>query len=128
MYLYQEGGGNGLLSKTLAYKETFFWKGNRILSADKTVYDGYIRLGYKPENRSFAVAASMLRAVGINSVRLLTNNPKKIDDLKKLGLGVKRVGIHIKPTNPTMARHVGAKASQLGHLIPDKRSRKWRTR
>lgn len=49
------------------------------------------------ENRSFEITAEMLKAVGVKSARLLTNNPKQINDLRRFGLDAKPMGIHIKP-------------------------------
>ncbi len=120
VYLYQEGGGNGLSAKAAAYNNTFFWKNGKIRSKNISVYDSFRELKYKNENRSFTAAAEMLRQVGVKSVRLLTNNPKKIEGLKKYGFDVKPAGIHIKPKNTVIANHLRAKAKLLKHHIDKK--------
>lgn len=123
IYLNQEGAGNGIKAKLAAYKNIFKLK-NGIVSVKKNkkgrqlnVYDGYAKAGYKSEHRNFAVAAAILKTLGINSVRLMTNNPNKIEGLTSNGIKVKPVGIHIKPTNEIMKGNLIMKAEKLGHNI-----------
>ena len=118
IYLNQEGAGNGIKAKLAAYKNIFKLK-NGIVSVKKNkkgrqlnVYDGYAKAGYKSEHRNFAVAAAILKTLGINSVRLMTNNPNKIEGLTSNGIKVKPVGIHIKPTNEIMKRNLIMKAER----------------
>ncbi|MGC8687430.1 MAG: hypothetical protein ACP5RM_01880 [Candidatus Micrarchaeia archaeon] len=127
IYMNQEGAGNGIAPKIMAYSKAFVWgKNGKIVEArDKhgkpiSVYDGYKMLGYPPENRSLAVAAEILKFLGIQSVVLMTNNPKKIEELKKYGISVEPVGIHIKPKNKIVREHLKAKAEMLGHKISEK--------
>lgn len=123
IYLNQEGGGNGIKAKLIAYKNTFNFKNGSItVKKDKNgkelnVYDGYLKAGYKSEHRDFRVAASILKALGINSIRLMTNNPNKIKGLASNGIMVKPFEIHIKPTNNIMRNHLRMKAKKLGHNI-----------
>ncbi|MGC8483636.1 MAG: hypothetical protein ACP5OE_08350 [Thermodesulfobium sp.] len=123
IYLNQEGGGNGIKAKLAAYKNTFNLKNGKITvkkdekGKELNVYDGYAKAGYKSEHRDFAVAASILKTLGINSVRLMTNNPNKIEGLTSNGINVKPVGIHVKPTNEMMRKHLIMKAKKLGHNI-----------
>ncbi|MCL4391447.1 MAG: hypothetical protein M1284_03580 [Candidatus Parvarchaeota archaeon] len=84
------------------------------------MYNSYKKLGYGVENRSFMIAAEIIKSAGIKSVRLLTNNPKKIAELKACGIEVRPVGIHIKPKNKVMADHLRDKAVKLGHTIDNK--------
>ena len=126
IYLNQEGAGNGITAKTKAYSNAFEWKNGKIVErkkkdgSDVSVYDAYKKLGYPQENRSFAAAAAMLKEFGIRKVRLMTNNPKKVEGLKQYGIDVQPYGIHIKPKNNTMKRHLEAKAKLLGHSIKSK--------
>lgn len=126
IYMNQEGAGNGITAKIKAYSNTFEWKNGKVVERRKkdgspvTVYDAYKKLGYPQENRSFAAAAAMLKAFGIRRVRLMTNNPKKVEGLKQYGINVQPYGIHIKPKNKTVKRHLEAKARILGHRIGSK--------
>ncbi len=126
IYLNQEGAGNGIAPKIEAYSKSLIWKGNKVVEAkDKqgkpiTVYDAYKMLGYKPENRSLLVAAEIIKFLGIKSIRLMTNNPKKIEELRKYGIKVEPEGIHIKPKSKIVRDSLKAKAKILGHNITDK--------
>ena len=127
LYLNQEGAGNGIRAKLSAYKDTFEWKGAEIVTRldqnsgkPVSVYDGYIKKGYKTENRDFTIAAEILKRFDIRSVRLMTNNPNKINGLVSEGINVKPYGIHIKPANKTVEEHLRAKADKLGHSIEEK--------
>lgn len=124
IYLIQEGGGAGLKVKVDVYKNLFEWKSKKIqLTLDpetgesSSAFRIYQKLGYKSENRSLSAAVAILKELGIKSVRLLTNNPKKISDLVEGGIKTEPLGIHVKPTNPIMARLLKAKAEELGHNI-----------
>lgn len=125
IYMNQEGGGNGVVAKIAAYSKVFKWNGRRIAVAKDGagrrigVYDAYKNLGYKQENRSFAVAAAILKYLGVKSVVLMTNNPKKIAGLENYGIRVKPEGLHIKPKNSIVKKHLREKARLLGHSIPD---------
>ncbi len=124
IYLNQEGAGNGITAKLSAYKNSFDWNGNKVVSKidNKTnrptdVYQEYVALGYKPENRDFTIAAEILKRIGVKSIRLMTNNPAKIQGLKSQGIDVEPVSIHVKPTNEIIKRHLKAKKAKLGHNI-----------
>ena len=123
IYMNQEGAGNGITAKIRAYSNTFEWKNGRVVErrnkdgSKVNMYEAYKKLGYPQENRSFAAAAAMLRTFGIRKVRLMTNNPKKIEGLKQYGMDVQPYSIHIRPKNKIMKRHLEAKAKLLGHSI-----------
>ena len=125
IYLNQEGGGNGIKAKLTAYKNTFDLKrGILVVKRDKNgkelnVYDGYEKAGYQSEHRDFDVAAAILKTLGVNAVRLMTNNPNKIEGLASKGIKVKPIGVHIKPTNEIMKKHLRMKAKKLGHNITE---------
>ena len=126
IYLDQEGAGNGINAKLAAYRNTFDLKNGKVtVKKDKKgrkldIYDGYVKAGYKSEHRDFDVAVAILKTLGISSVRLITNNPNKIEGLASKGIKVKPLGIHIKPINEIMRKHLLAKAKKLGHNIMDK--------
>lgn len=124
IYLNQEGAGNGISAKIATYKNSFEWHGDKVVlrmdpktKKPTNVYEGYIALGYKPENRDFTIAGEILKAVGVKQVRLMTNNPKKIAGLKAQGINVEAVSIKIPPTNEIMREHLNAKKEKLGHNI-----------
>ncbi len=125
IYLDQEGAGNGIKAMIDAYRMAFRWKNSKEVvpvkdartREDISIYEAYLRLGYKMETRSFWVAADILKNLGISSVRLLTNNPSKVKGLQDEGIKAIPVGLHIKPKNKIVAAHLSAKAKLLGHNI-----------
>ena len=126
IYMNQEGAGNGIAAKVAAYSHVFEWRSGKVVNAKgkdgkpANIYDAYRRLGYEPESRSFLAAAGILKYLGIKSVRLMTNNPKKIEELRKYGIKVEPEGIHIKPANAMVKEHLKAKSRVLGHAISEK--------
>ncbi|MGC8479023.1 MAG: hypothetical protein ACP5NE_03835 [Candidatus Micrarchaeia archaeon] len=127
IYMNQEGAGNGIFPKIMAYSKSLVWdkKGKVVEAKDKngkliSVYNAYKMLGYPLENRSLAAAAEILKFLGIKSVVLMTNNPKKIEELEKYGISVEPISIHIKPKNEIVREHLRVKAEMLGHKISEK--------
>ncbi len=102
-----EGRGIGLLSKLQAYELQD--------EGDDTV-DANLKLGLPVDARDFSVAAHLLCDLGVKSVRLLTNNPAKVDGLVAHGVGVERVGLPPMAT-PHNLRYLTAKRDRLGHSI-----------
>ncbi len=107
LYLQQEGRGIGLLNKLRAYA---------LQDQGFDTVDANTRLGFEPDERDFGLAAAMLAALGIQSVRLLTNNPGKVAGLAAHGLRVERVAHHMPP-NPHNADYLGTKRDRQGHLL-----------
>ncbi|MGJ9412184.1 bifunctional 3,4-dihydroxy-2-butanone-4-phosphate synthase/GTP cyclohydrolase II [Aeromicrobium sp. CF4.19] len=104
-----EGRGIGLLHKLQAYalQDT----------GDDTV-DANLRLGFGEDERDYAAGAQMLRDLGVESVRLLTNNPDKTAALEAYGVRVaERLPIEIEPT-PENIRYLQTKAERMGHDLP----------
>jgi len=96
-----------LINKLLAYK---------LQEEGKDTVEANIELGFPPDMRSYGIAAQILMDLGIKSIRLMTNNPLKIEELKKYGFKVKREPIEIEPSKENL-RYLKAKKEKLGHMI-----------
>lgn len=108
LYLAQEGRGIGLANKLRAY--TVQDSGLDTVAAN-------LALGFEADERDFAVAASMLRCLGVRRIRLLTNNPAKVTSLTMHGIEVEsRQALSLGP-NGTNDSYLETKAHQLGHLL-----------
>jgi GTP cyclohydrolase II len=108
LYLAQEGRGIGLMNKLRAYAMQD--RGLDTLDANRA-------LGWGADERNFLVAATMLRELGIERVRLLTNNPDKVAALQACGLAsVERVAHEIAPNGVNDA-YLRTKALRFGHLL-----------
>jgi GTP cyclohydrolase II len=107
IYLDQEGRGAGLRSKANAYRL------NHEDGLD--TYQAYEKLGLPSDLRDYADAVQILNELGLTSVRLLTNNPSKIQALEKAGITVVRVPLQAQPT-PTTVAYLQAK-KRHGHLL-----------
>ena len=108
LYLRHEGRGIGLFNKVRAYA---------LQDRGFDTVDANVALGLPIDARDYSAAASVLRALGIRSVRLITNNPAKIAGLRARGVAVvERVPVQTLP-NPTNADYLRAKATRLGHLL-----------
>lgn len=123
IYLEQEGRGTGIAGKMAQLGGMFHWvnghieqrrdeNGNRI-DTDRA----YKEAGYPSEIRDFSAAAEILNLLGVKSVRMMTNNPEKIQAMIDAGIEVHQVGIHIQPDNPIIASDLQSKAENLGHYI-----------
>ena len=108
LYLAQEGRGIGLVNKLRAYELQD--RGADTVEANRT-------LGFEPDERAFQPAAEMLKALGISSVRLLTNNPAKVAALTRHGITVAERVPHRFPANDHNEPYLKAKARGLGHLF-----------
>ncbi len=106
IYLRQEGRGIGLGNKIRAYA---------LQEAGADTVDANRMLGFGDDERTYDVAADMLRALGVVRVRLLTNNPAKVDGLRAHGIDVLRVALSILP-NEHNADYLAVKAKKMGHL------------
>lgn len=110
LYLAQEGRGIGLVNKLRAY--ALQDQGLDTLDANRA-------LGYGADERNFLVAATMLRAVGVERVRLLTNNPDKIAGLSACGIEVLGREAHAFDPNGVNDAYLRTKALRFGHLLPE---------
>ncbi len=108
LYLRQEGRGIGLLDKLRAYN---------LQDEGLDTVEANLRLGHQPDERDYTVAALMIKDLGIRSVNLITNNPKKIDELRRLGVVVHyRTPIEVTP-HPENLRYLRTKAVRMDHLL-----------
>ena len=108
LYMRQEGRGIGLKNKILAY---------RLQEEGRDTVEANEMLGFKPDLREYWFAAQMLKALGVKRVRLMTNNPRKMNDLERYGVEVvERIPVVIQP-NPINERYLRTKREKLGHLL-----------
>jgi GTP cyclohydrolase II len=107
LYLRQEGRGIGLANKLRAYA---------LQDRGLDTVDANRRLGFADDERGYGMAAAMLRALGIDSVRLLTNNPAKVAGLEREGIQVVERVAHHMPTNPHNADYIATKKKRSGHF------------
>ena len=108
LYLRQEGRGIGLANKLRAY--ALQDRGLDTVEANQ-------RLGFGDDERDYGHAAAMLRALGIDRVRLLTNNPNKVAGLEAAGIAVVERVAHHMPANPHNADYLATKRKKSGHLL-----------
>src|SRR3954452_13615493 len=108
LYLRQEGRGIGLYAKLEAYA---------LQDTGLDTYEANLALGHREDERSYVVAAQMLQALGVSRVALLSNNPDKAAQLRRLGITVaERVptGVHLSTAN---ARYLATKARRGAHTL-----------
>jgi GTP cyclohydrolase II len=109
LYLRQEGRGIGLANKVRAYAL-------QAMGADTVEANELLHLPV--DARTYDAAAAMLRELGIESIELMTNNPAKVDELRKLGVTVEaRVPVLI-PANPFSASYLEVKRRRMAHELP----------
>lgn len=108
LYLRQEGRGIGLANKLRAYV---------LQEQGLDTVDANHALGFEDDERDYRVAAEMLRALGVTSVRLLSNNPKKVIGLEQYGIEVTERVRHQLPTNSHNHFYLETKARKSGHLL-----------
>ena len=108
IYLRQEGRGIGLLDKLRAYN---------LQDVGYDTVDANLLLGHQADERDYTVAALILEDLGVRSIRLLTNNPLKIESLHELGVRVTdRVALQPRVTAENVA-YLSAKARRLNHML-----------
>lgn len=107
VYMICDGRGAGLLAKVRG-----------LALGDKhnlDTWDAYKALGVEPDPRNYARTASVLGDLGLQSIRLLTNNPRKISGLKEAGIDIDRVSLKIDAT-PDSLPYLVTKQRKFGHL------------
>jgi len=110
LYLRQEGRGIGLLNKIRAY---------HLQDAGADTVEANEQLGFGADLRDYSICQSMLRHLQITQVRLLTNNPRKVEALESLGIEVvERIALQ-SGRNPHNFRYLATKAGKMGHLFDE---------
>ncbi|NMG06238.1 GTP cyclohydrolase II [Brasilonema sp. UFV-L1] len=108
IYLAQEGRGIGLLNKVKAYS---------LQDLGLDTVEANERLGFSADLRDYSMAAQILRDLGVNQIRLITNNPRKIARLQNYGIEVvERIPLAIEP-NDYNFNYLTTKTTKLGHLL-----------
>jgi GTP cyclohydrolase II len=108
LYLRQEGRGIGLINKLRAYA---------LQDQGYDTVESNLRLGFAVDARDFGIAARMLRLLGQDRIRLLTNNPAKVAGLEAAGIAVAERVPHKLPPNPHNAHYLEVKRDRTGHLL-----------
>lgn len=109
LYMRQEGRGIGLANKIRAYA---------LQQQGYDTVDANLALGFPEDMRDYSEAADILKDLGITRVRLLTNNPAKIEGLERGGIEVaERLPLHVLP-NPSNAEYLRTKQERMDHLLP----------
>ena len=108
LYLRQEGRGIGLINKLRAYA---------LQDQGYDTVESNLRLGFAVDARDFGIAAAMLRLLGQDRIRLLTNNPAKVAGLEAAGVSVAERVPHKLPPNPHNAHYLDVKRDRTGHLL-----------
>jgi len=108
LYLKQEGRGIGLANKVRAY---------HLQEQGLDTVEANQALGFQDDLRTYEMAASMLRLLGVKSIVLFTNNPQKIDGLTGNGIQVVRREKIVMPANPYNIHYLDTKKQKAGHLL-----------
>lgn len=108
LYHRQEGRNIGLLNKIRAYA---------LQDKGADTVEANLQLGFAADERDFTLCADMFKLLGVDKVRLLTNNPKKVEILNQAGINiVERVSLQVG-RNPNNAHYLATKADKMGHIL-----------
>jgi 3,4-dihydroxy 2-butanone 4-phosphate synthase / GTP cyclohydrolase II len=108
LYMSQEGRGIGLLSKLQAYE---------LQETGLDTVEANLELGYPADARDWGIGNQILADLGLSTIRILTNNPKKLTGLEGYGLTVTEQVPIVIPPNPENERYLSAKREKLGHRL-----------
>ncbi|MGC1299750.1 MAG: GTP cyclohydrolase II [Alloacidobacterium sp.] len=107
LYEQQEGRGIGLMAKL---------KASELQDQGFDTVEANIELGYKPDCREFELPAEILKQLGVHAVRLITNNPEKVEALESAGIRVvERISAAVEPEE-TFERYLQVKRDKMGHI------------
>ena len=108
IYENQEGRGIGLMAKLQAYE---------LQDQGLDTIEANLELGYKADCREYELPAQILLSLGVRSVRLITNNPAKVEALEAVGVSVvERISAEVS-AEPESARYLQTKRDKMGHLV-----------
>jgi 3,4-dihydroxy 2-butanone 4-phosphate synthase / GTP cyclohydrolase II len=108
LYMAQEGRGIGLLNKLLAYE---------LQERGLDTVEANAELGFPADSREYGIGYQILAELGLTTIRLLTNNPRKMEGIDSYGLTVvEQVPIEVPP-NDENRRYLAAKRDKLGHVL-----------
>jgi GTP cyclohydrolase II len=108
LYEQQEGRGIGLMAKLRAYE---------LQDQGMDTIEANLELGYKADCREFELPAEVLKLLKVPAVRLMTNNPAKVEALELAGIRVaERISAEV-PSEPTNERYLQTKREKMGHLV-----------
>jgi len=107
VYLRQEGRGIGLVNKLKAYN---------LQDEGMDTVEANVALGFDAEMRDYNEASVILKKMGVSKIKLMTNNPTKVDELEKDGFIVKMVG-HITKPNKENKEYLETKATKMNHRL-----------
>jgi GTP cyclohydrolase II len=110
VYLRQEGRGIGLRNKIRAYQ---------LQSQGQDTVDANRLLGLPDDARDYGAAAAVLEHLGVGSIKLMTNNPLKVEALRSLGVHIDARLASLVGANPFSAPYLEAKRDRMGHEIPE---------
>jgi GTP cyclohydrolase II len=108
LYEQQEGRGIGLMAKLRAYE---------LQDQGRDTIEANLELGYAADCRAYELPAEILKLLGVKAVRLITNNPEKVEALVSAGIEVTERISAIVPTEPTFDRYIQTKREKMGHLV-----------
>jgi 3,4-dihydroxy 2-butanone 4-phosphate synthase/GTP cyclohydrolase II len=108
LYMAQEGRGIGLLNKLRAYE---------LQEQGRDTVEANVELGFAPDMRDYGIGAQILVDLGLTSIRIMTNNPRKLVGLEGYGLTVtERVPLEVTPTD-TNLHYLRVKKEKMGHIL-----------
>ena len=108
LYENQEGRGIGLMAKLQAYE---------LQDQGLDTIEANVELGFKADCREYELPAQILLSLGVRAVRLITNNPEKVEALEAVGITVvERISAEV-PSEPTFERYLQTKRDKMGHLV-----------
>ena len=108
LYMQQEGRGIGLVNKIKAY---------RLQDMGFDTLDANLHLGFEPDERDYEVSAAMLDKLEVRSVRLLTNNPEKVEQLRRFGVDIVERVQHEVPPQEHDRHYLETKKERFGHKL-----------
>ena len=108
LYHQEEGRGIGLVNKIRAYA---------LQDAGFDTFDANVALGFAADERNYRVPAEMLKKLGVTSVRLMTNNPEKVEEMEKNGVPVDERVSHELPVHENDRKYLETKRERFGHFL-----------